>query len=51
MSAWSYRCSNPDRWTSPRAFSDASLRYRAHGPIQPMDTERRGLFQRLFGID
>lgn len=48
MSAWSYRSSSPDQWTLPRPTTDASLRYRKHGPIQPMVTERRGIFARLF---
>lgn len=43
----SYRSSAPDRWVMPRPHQDASLRYRAHGPIQPM--ERPGFFARLFG--
>lgn len=29
--------SKPDHWTNPRPYTDASLRYRAYGPIEPMD--------------
>jgi hypothetical protein len=37
----------PCHWTSPRPYSDASLRYAKHGPILPM--EQPSFFQRLFG--
>jgi len=47
MSSFSYRSSRPDTWVQPRAYRDASIRYMAHGPIQPM--EEPGFFQRLFG--
>lgn len=47
MSSLNYRSSRPDSWTNPRPHSDASLRRRAYGPIQPMD-EERGLLWRLF---
>lgn len=47
MSSYSYRSSRPDSWTQPRAHRDASIRYMAHGPIQPM--EEPSLFERLFG--
>jgi hypothetical protein len=36
MSNLTYRSSRPDGWTVPRAYSDASLRYRSHGPVLPM---------------
>jgi hypothetical protein len=48
MSSLTFRSSRPDCWTSPRPYSDASLRRRAHGPIQPM--ERPSLWQRLLGV-
>jgi hypothetical protein len=47
MSSLTFRTSRPDSWTSPRPYSDASLRRLIHGPIQPM--EQPGLLQRLFG--
>ena len=47
MSSLQFKSSQPDRWTMPRPYQDASLRYRKHGPIQPM--EERGFFARLFG--
>jgi hypothetical protein len=48
MSSLTFRSSRPDRWTSPRPYSDASLRRHAHGPIQPM--VQPTLLQRLFRI-
>lgn len=48
MSSLNYRSSRPDAWTSPRPYSDASIRRFKHGPIQPMEEEARGLFWRLF---
>ena len=47
MASLSYRTSRPDPWAVPRPYSDPSLRYRIHGPIQPM--EEPGFFARLFG--
>lgn len=47
MSSFTYRSSRPDRWTMPRPYQDASLRFRTHGPIQPM--ERPGFWSRVFG--
>lgn len=47
MSSLSYRSSSPDRWVRPKANSDASLRYKHHGKIIPM--EEPGFFARLFG--
>ena len=49
MSSLSFRSSRPDKWTSPRAHRDASLRHMHHGPIKPM--EEPGLLARLFGLD
>ena len=48
MSSLPYKSSKPDQWTLPRPHQDASLRYRTHGPIRPMD--RPGLVARLFGL-
>jgi hypothetical protein len=42
-----FHTSNPDPWTMPRQRSDASQRFRIHGPIQPMESEP-GFFKRLF---
>jgi len=39
--------SRPDTWTSPRAYSDASLRFAAHGKIIPM--RQPSLLERVFG--
>ena len=47
MSSLSYRSSQPDRWSAPRPYQDASLRLRTHGPILPM--YRPSLFSRLLG--
>jgi len=47
MSAFSYRTSAPDRWTSPRQSCDPTLRRYHYGKIQPMADERPGLFARL----
>ncbi|QZH75834.1 MAG: hypothetical protein JY451_04385 [Erythrobacter sp.] len=46
MSSRVFTSSRPDRWTSPRAMSDPSLRLAAFGRIQPM--EQPGLLERLF---
>ncbi len=46
MSSLTFRSSRPDNWTSPRPYSDASLRRHIHGRIQPM--EKPTLLQRLF---
>jgi len=46
MSSLQYRSSKPDQWTRPRPYQDASSRFRAHGPIQPMDY-RRGFLARM----
>lgn len=47
MSSISFRSSRPDGWTVPRPYRDASLRFRAHGPIQPMN--QPSLLDRLLG--
>ena len=43
-----FRGSQPDRWSSPRPYRDASLRRRAYGAVQPMQSEP-GILARLFG--
>ncbi len=47
MSSTTFRSSRPDRWTSPRPYTDASMRYMAYGPIQPM--HKASFLERLFG--
>lgn len=47
MSSMSFRSSRPDGWVKPKAYSDASLRFKAHGKIIPM--EEPGFLARLFG--
>jgi hypothetical protein len=42
-----FTSSKPCTWVQPRPYSDASLRYAKHGPIQPL--EYPSFFQRLFG--
>lgn len=48
MASRTFRSSRPDMWTLPRPYSDASLRYRKHGPIQPLT--RPSLWERLVGL-
>jgi len=48
MSAMRFSSSNPDPWTQPRPYHDASLRLMMHGKIQPMDYKPRSFFG-LFG--
>ncbi len=43
----SYRSSRPDSWVQPRPYTDATLRYMAHGPIQSM--YQPTFLERLFG--
>jgi len=45
MSAYTFRSSRPDRWVSPRPYSDASLRAATYGRFQPM--EEPSLAERL----
>ncbi len=51
MSNRIFTSSRPDAWTSPRPYTDASLRMAAHGRVLPMQQlsllER--LLERLFG--
>jgi hypothetical protein len=49
MSSLQYRSSKPDAWIMPRPYQDASLRFRTHGPILPMEEEPRGFLARLLG--
>lgn len=42
-----YHSSKPDKWTEPRPYQDASLRYRTHGPLQPL--HEPSWWERLFG--
>ncbi|MFN3990882.1 MAG: hypothetical protein ACK4IS_11550 [Erythrobacter sp.] len=37
MSAYTFRSSRPDHWVAPRPYSDASLRARTYGRVQPME--------------
>jgi hypothetical protein len=39
----------PCHWIQPRAYQDASARYRKHGPIQPMEYPREPIWRRIFG--
>lgn len=49
MSSYSTRSSRPHESVVPRTHSDPSQRYRAYGPIQPMD-EPRSFLGRLFSF-
>ena len=49
MSSLQYRSSKPDSWVLPRPYQDASLRFRTHGAILPMEEEPRGFWARLLG--
>lgn len=40
-----YNGSRPDNWTSPRPYTDASIRQLKYGRIHPM--ERPGFFEKL----
>lgn len=44
-----YTSSQPDRWNSPRPYSDPSLRRYHYGDIQPMLQARKPLLARLLG--
>ncbi|MEE4154598.1 MAG: hypothetical protein V2I27_10605 [Erythrobacter sp.] len=46
MTAVPIHSSQPDRWSSPRPYSDASIRLLKHGRVRPM--EEPGFFERLF---
>ncbi|WP_170304752.1 hypothetical protein [Croceicoccus estronivorus] len=48
MSSLIFRSSRPDTWTMPRPYSDPSLRYRKHGPVQPMTSPT--FWERLLGL-
>ncbi len=47
MTSAPIRSSLPDRWSSPRPFSDATTRRLKHGAVQPM--VQPGFFERWFG--
>lgn len=49
MSSYTFRSSRPDHWTQPRPFTDASLRYMAYGPIQPLQRQG-GFLSRMLGV-
>ena len=48
MSAMRFSSSNPDAWTQPRPYHDASLRMMKHGKIRPMEYKSRSILA-LFG--
>lgn len=48
MSAYTFRSSQPDRWVSPRPYSDASLRAHTYGRVQPM--HQPGMFERFIAL-
>jgi hypothetical protein len=48
MASRTFRSSSPDVWVLPKPYSDASLRYLKHGPIQPM--RQPTLWERLVGL-
>lgn len=48
MASQIFRSSRPDGWILPKPYTDASLRYHKHGPIQPMD--KPTLWERLVGL-
>ena len=43
-----YTTSKPDPWLSPRPYTDASLRRRDYGPVQPM--HEPSWLERLLGV-
>ena len=47
MSKYSYHGSAPDKWSSPRPYTDPSLRRYHYGKIQPMQEDRQGFLARL----
>lgn len=47
MSSHFVRSSTPDRWSSPRPYTDASLRQMKYGRVRPM--EEPSLLARWFG--
>ena len=49
MSAMRFSSSNPDPWTQPRPYHDASLRMLKHGKIQPMESQKKSSIFSLFG--
>lgn len=51
MSRLHHRSGSARSWQFQRSDTahDPSLRFHHHGPIQPMEYPRRGLWARLFG--
>ena len=48
MSVHCFRSSRPDNWSTPRPYSDPSLRFLKYGKIVPMD-DRVGFLGWLLG--
>jgi hypothetical protein len=48
MASRTFRSSRPDGWILPKPYSDASLRFMKHGPVQPM--AQPTLWERLTGL-
>jgi hypothetical protein len=46
-----FRSSRPDSWNVPRQNLHPSERRVVHGPILPMEQQRRGWLSRLFRKD
>ncbi|MEL7444970.1 MAG: hypothetical protein AAGK02_04065 [Pseudomonadota bacterium] len=49
MSSYNFHRSQPDRWSSPRPYSDPSIRAYAYGKVRPM--HEPSWLERLFGRD
>ena len=47
MTSAPIRSSAPDNWTSPRPFTDATMRMRKHGAVRPM--HEPSFLERWFG--
>jgi hypothetical protein len=47
MSAYRFTSSRACSWNEPRPFQDASMRLCKHGPVLPMQTERRGIWAHI----
>ena len=48
MTERSYVSSKPCHWVSPRTIQNASMRFKTHGRVQPMEYDEPGFFARLF---
>lgn len=44
---WTKHSQQACAWNRPKPHRDPSLRFMAHGPIQPM--QERGVWEKLFG--